>query len=205
MENAARKSRPDTNLDPLKLVILGATGATSLELVRMAAERGHSVTAFVRSPERLGSFMDRIEVRKGNLLDSSQLAQIVDNHDAVISAFGPRLPISKTDAHLLEQFAIALKGAMEQTSTRRVVVESVAFLFKDPSSRQHTSWADYCFHALLRIPPLWKGYLQRVASTGPWFDHPNSKMGLTQGSTACERGTFPHLASKSRERTWLIT
>jgi putative NADH-flavin reductase len=131
MQNAARKSRPDTNLDPLKLVILGATGATGLELVRMAAERGHSVTAFVRSPERLGSFMDRIEVRKGNLLDSSQLAQIVDNHDAVISAFGPRLPISKADAHLLEQFAIALKSAMEQTSTRRVVVESVAFLFKD--------------------------------------------------------------------------
>jgi putative NADH-flavin reductase len=89
------------------------------------------VTAFVRSPERLTPFINRIEVKKGNLLDASQLAQTLDNHDAVISAFGPRLPISKADAHLLEQFATALKSAMEQTSTRRVVVESVAFLFKD--------------------------------------------------------------------------
>lgn len=131
MENAARKSSPGTKPDRLKVVVLGATGATGLEVVRMAVERGHSVTAFVRSPERLGSFIDRIEVRKGNLLDSSQLAQVVENHDAVISAFGPRLPFSKADAHLLEQFATALKNAMEQTSTRRIVVESVAFLFKD--------------------------------------------------------------------------
>jgi putative NADH-flavin reductase len=115
----------------LRLVILGATGATGLEVVRMAVERGHSVTAFVRSPERLASFRKRIEVKKGDLLDTSQLAKVIDNHDAVISAFGPRLPISKADAHLLEQFATALKSAMEQTSTKRVVVESVAFLFKD--------------------------------------------------------------------------
>ncbi|HKS72149.1 MAG TPA: SDR family oxidoreductase [Terriglobales bacterium] len=128
---AARESDPGAKLDRLKLVVLGATGATGLEAVRMAVERGHSVTAFVRSPERLASFTGRIEVRKGNLLDSSQLAQVVDHHDAVISAFGPRLPIAKADAHLLEQFAAALKSAMEQTSTRRVVVESVAFLFKD--------------------------------------------------------------------------
>ena len=131
MENAARKSRSDAKLDLLKLVILGATGATGLEVVRMAIERGHSVTAFVRSPERLASFRKRIEVKKGDLLDTSQLAKVIDNHDAVISAFGPRLPISKADAHLLEQFATALKSAMEQTTTRRVVVESVAFLFKD--------------------------------------------------------------------------
>src|SRR5215470_8824603 len=129
--NAARESNAGAKLDGLKVVVLGATGATGLEVVRTAVERGHSVTAFVRSPERLTSLINRIEVRMGDLLDSSQLAQVVDDHDAVISAFGPRLPISKADAHLLEQFAAGLKSAMEQTSTRRVVVESVAFLFKD--------------------------------------------------------------------------
>jgi putative NADH-flavin reductase len=131
MQNAARGSSSGARLNPLKMVILGATGATGLEVVRMAVERGHSMTAFVRSPDRLASFMDRIEVKRGDLLDASQLAQVIDNHDAIISSFGPRLPISKADAHLLEQFATALKSAMEQTGTKRVVVESVAFLFKD--------------------------------------------------------------------------
>lgn len=105
MQNAARGSSSGARLNPLKMVILGATGATGLEVVRMAVERGHSMTAFVRSPDRLASFMDRIEVKRGDLLDASQLAEVIDNHDAISSSFGPRL--------------------------RNVVVESVAFLFKD--------------------------------------------------------------------------
>ena len=115
----------------MKLLVLGATGRTGLEIVRQAAEQGHSVTAFVRSPAPLASFSDRIAIRQGDLLDSRELEQVVKGHDAVISGFGPRLPISKTDAHLLEQFAIALTQAMLQAGVSRVVVESVAFLFKD--------------------------------------------------------------------------
>jgi putative NADH-flavin reductase len=119
------------NARPLKLVLLGATGATGLEVLRVAAERGHSVTAFVRSPERLAPFADRISITTGDLLDKLQLAQVVDDHDAVLSTFGPRLPVSKADAHLLEQFATALTSAMKKTSVKRVLIESVAFLFKD--------------------------------------------------------------------------
>jgi hypothetical protein len=39
--------------------------------------------------------------------------------------------VSKADVHLLQQFARALTGATMKTNVRRVVVESVAFLFKD--------------------------------------------------------------------------
>jgi len=128
MQNAAGKSEAQGRL---KLVVLGATGATGLEVVRQATERGHSVTAFVRAPEPLGALRNQIAVKKGDLLDSPQLAQAIEGHDVVISTFGPRLPVSKADAHLLEKFAGALTIAMERTGFRRVVVESVAFLFKD--------------------------------------------------------------------------
>ncbi len=115
----------------MKLVVLGATGATGLEIVGQALERGHSVSALVRSPERLERFADRISVKQGNLLNNADLEQVIRGHDAVISGFGPRLPVSKADAHLLEQFATALTNAMLQAGVRRVVVESVAFLFRD--------------------------------------------------------------------------
>ena len=130
MNNTERAVATETRRR-LNLVVLGATGATGLEVVRQAAERGHSVTAFVRSPDRLGVLKNQITIQKGDLLNSLQLAQVIKGHDAVISAFGPRLPLSKSDAHLLQQFATALTSAMEQTAVRRVVVESVAFLFKD--------------------------------------------------------------------------
>jgi putative NADH-flavin reductase len=96
----------------MKLLVLGATGGTGLEIVRQAVERDHHVTAFVRSPERLKEFADRINVEQGNLLDSTQLKQVIPGHDAVLSAFGPRVPISKADAHLLHDFASALTDAM---------------------------------------------------------------------------------------------
>ncbi|MBZ5549777.1 MAG: SDR family oxidoreductase [Acidobacteriia bacterium] len=115
----------------MKLVVLGATGGTGMEVVRQALQRGHSVTALVRSPDRLKPFGGQIAVKQGDLLSSADLQPVIQGHDAVVSAFGPRLPVSKADAHLLQQFADALIGAMVKTNVRRVVVESVAFLFKD--------------------------------------------------------------------------
>jgi putative NADH-flavin reductase len=115
----------------MKLIVLGATGGTGVEIVRQAMGRGHSVTAFVRSPERLKPFRDRIAVKQGNLLNAAELERAITGHDAVLSGFGPRLPVSRADAHLLQQFAVALTSAMSHAGVKRVVVESVAFLFKD--------------------------------------------------------------------------
>jgi putative NADH-flavin reductase len=115
----------------VRIIVLGATGGTGLQIVEQALKRGHSVTALVRSPERLKAFMGQIEFQQGNLLDSADLQKIIPGHDAVLSAFGPRIPIAKDERHLLEQFGNALTTAMGRTEARRVIVESVAFLFKN--------------------------------------------------------------------------
>lgn len=115
----------------MKLVVLGATGGTGLEIVRKALEREHSVTAFVRSAERLKPFGDRIAIRQGDLLNSGELAEAVRGHDAVLSGFGPRLPIAKADEDLLHRFALSLTRGMAEAGVRRAAVESTAFLFKD--------------------------------------------------------------------------
>ncbi|MBV8100319.1 MAG: SDR family oxidoreductase [Verrucomicrobia bacterium] len=115
----------------MKLLILGATGATGLQVVTQAVERGHTVTAFVRNTGPLETFGDRITVVRGNLLDPAELAGALTGQEAVLSAFGPRLPISKADADLLQRFAVALTRGMQKAGVRRVVIESTAFLFKD--------------------------------------------------------------------------
>jgi putative NADH-flavin reductase len=115
----------------MKLVILGATGGTGLEVVKRAIERGHSVTALVRSPDRLSEFRGRITVSQGDLLNRDELQRAIHGHDAVISAFGPRVPVAKGDADLLQRFAVEVTNAMPRAGVSRVIVESVAFLFKD--------------------------------------------------------------------------
>jgi putative NADH-flavin reductase len=115
----------------MKLVILGATGGTGIEMVRSALGHGHSVTAFVRSPDRLKEFRESIRIEEGDVLNFAALARVIRGHDAILSGFGPRVPIAKSDDHLLENFATVLTKAMLKTDVRRAVVISTAFLFKD--------------------------------------------------------------------------
>jgi putative NADH-flavin reductase len=115
----------------MNLLILGATGGIGIEVVRQAIERGHAVTAFVRTPERLKAFAGRVSVATGDVLNAVELARVMRDHDVVLSAFGPRLPIARSDAHLLRDFAASLTNAMHQASLQRAIVVSTAFLFKD--------------------------------------------------------------------------
>ena len=115
----------------MKLVVLGATGGIGIEVVRQALERGHSVRAVVRSPERLSAVAGDIQILQGDPLDAAELRRAIDRHDAVISAFGPRVPVAKSDHDLLERFGHSLTDAMLHTTVKRVVIVSTAFLFKD--------------------------------------------------------------------------
>jgi len=115
----------------MKLVVLGATGGIGMEVIRQAITRGHSVTAVARAPELLNKFAARIELVRANLLNCGELKSAIAGHEVVLSAFGPRTPIRKEDAHLLRDFAKALTCAMTHADVSRVVMVSVAFLFKN--------------------------------------------------------------------------
>ena len=115
----------------MKLLVLGATGGIGREIVRQAAERNHEVTAFVRAPERLKSIGARFGVIRGDPLSSAELARAIEDQDAILSGFGPRVPIAKTDSNLLHRFGVALSEAMRKVGLRRAVIVSTAFLFKD--------------------------------------------------------------------------
>jgi putative NADH-flavin reductase len=115
----------------MNLLILGATGGVGQELVRQSLDRGHSVTAFVRSPERLAMFGARVNLVPGDLLDPDHLSRILIGEDAVLSGFGPRQPLREDEHDLLERFAQALTHAMSASTCRRAVIVSTAFLFND--------------------------------------------------------------------------
>lgn len=115
----------------MKLIVLGATGGIGVELVRQAMERGHAVTAFVRSPDALRKFGKQLAVIRGNALSSPELQKALEGQDAVLSGFGPRIPVAKADATLLQRFAAGVTEAMRGAGVRRVSIVSTAFLFKD--------------------------------------------------------------------------
>jgi putative NADH-flavin reductase len=112
----------------MRLLILGATGGTGLALVGQARERGHEVTAFVRSPQKLGPVADRVTVRQGDPLNVAELRAALPGHEAVVSALGPHGPARTT---ILSVGARSAVEAMQTAGPRRLIVVSAAVLFDD--------------------------------------------------------------------------
>jgi putative NADH-flavin reductase len=72
----------------VKLLVIGATGRTGVEVVQQALARNHHVTAFVRSPENISLKNERLTVLKGDAMDENELFGAIQNHDAVVSTLG---------------------------------------------------------------------------------------------------------------------
>src|SRR5882757_2145525 len=112
----------------MKLFILGATGGIGRHLLQLALERGHHVTAYVRSPQKIESAHERLKLVQGDVFNADQMAGAMAGHDVVLSAFGPLTILSST---LRRQFGRTLATAMRKSGVRRMQLVSAAFLFRD--------------------------------------------------------------------------
>ncbi len=112
----------------MRLFILGATGGIGRQLVDQALERHHQVTAFVRSPQKLGAPRDGLTVIRGDVLNADAMSAALRGHDAVLSALGPPGPSRNT---ITSDGARATVAAMQSAGVRHVLVVGVAALFPD--------------------------------------------------------------------------
>ena len=112
----------------MRLFILGATGGTGRQLIDQALVRGHQVTAFVRSPEKLGARPEGLSVQQGDPRDAAALTAALPGHDAVLSALGPPGPRRST---ILPESARSTVSAMQSSGMRRLLIVSAAILFED--------------------------------------------------------------------------
>lgn len=72
----------------MNIALLGATGFVGSALLNEALDRGHAVTAIVRDIQRLPA-RDRLTAVAADVHDTGALAQAIQGHDALISAFNP--------------------------------------------------------------------------------------------------------------------
>ena len=104
-----------------KLLVLGATGGTGLEVVRQALEAGHDVTAYVRNPAKLTMKSDRLRVQAGGAIDSVDgLRAAMRGQDAVITALGNGNSLKSHG--LFARSTPVIVRAMESVGIRRLVV-----------------------------------------------------------------------------------
>ena len=70
----------------MRIIVFGANGRQGSRLVTEALERGHEVTAAVRSEDRAGSVDPRATVVVADALDPDRVAEVSAGHDAALNA-----------------------------------------------------------------------------------------------------------------------
>ena len=101
----------------MNFVVLGATGRTGSLVVEQAIAAGHTVTALVRSPEKLTTGSSNLRVISGEATDASAVSRALKGADAVISTLGGK-------GSLIADSTQAIVTAARAAGVSRVVVLS---------------------------------------------------------------------------------
>ncbi len=101
----------------MNLVILGATGRTGRLVVEQALAAGHTVTALVRSPEKLTSANPNLRVVTGQATDATAVSRAMEGADAVISTLGGK-------GSVIADSTQAIVAAARAAGVKRVVLLS---------------------------------------------------------------------------------
>jgi putative NADH-flavin reductase len=102
----------------VKVLIIGATGATGQIVMREALAQGHEVTALARDPSAVVPEDHRPRVLQGNALDMASVEAAVAGQDAVLSALGTR---STRPTTLFSESTHNVISAMNKHGVRRLI------------------------------------------------------------------------------------
>ena len=106
----------------MKVIVFGATGKTGQYVCRIAVERGHEVTAFTRSPNKIEPGAG-LRVAQGDVGDAGAVAEAIAGHEAVIVALGSN---GLRDRTTLASGTRAVVDGMATSRVERLVVLSAA-------------------------------------------------------------------------------
>ncbi len=129
----------------MKVIVFGATGKTGQHVLRAALAKGHEVTAFGRSIDRIDIDDPALHTHKGDVFDTDSVADAVAGHDAAIICLGSTGLRDKTT---LAVGTAAVIDAMVAHEVQRLVVMSAAGV--GDSWRQIPRSSRLLFHTMLR-------------------------------------------------------
>ncbi|MFC4388927.1 NAD(P)-dependent oxidoreductase [Gracilibacillus marinus] len=104
----------------MKLLLLGATGRVGSNLLRLALQDGHEVTALVRKPEKISITDDKLTIMEGNVVNQEDISRSINGMDMVLSALNTDGNTTLTDSmpHIIRE--------MESEGIKRIITIGTA-------------------------------------------------------------------------------
>ncbi|ANT50347.1 NAD(P)-dependent oxidoreductase [Mesorhizobium amorphae] len=94
----------------MKVALIGASGQAGSRILKELSDRGHTVTAIARNPEKIAA-LPGVTATKGDVFDTDGLAALIEGHDAVVSS-----------VHFLASDADGLIAAVRASGVKRYLV-----------------------------------------------------------------------------------
>ncbi|MEM6614569.1 MAG: SDR family oxidoreductase [Cyanobacteria bacterium P01_C01_bin.72] len=105
----------------MKLVIFGSTGSIGSHVVEQALEQGHTITAFVRNPDKLNLQHPNLQIFTGDVMNPAAVEQAVIGHEAAICILGSGKKLSGNVRSLGTKNVIQ---ALEKAGIKRFICQS---------------------------------------------------------------------------------
>jgi len=114
----------------MNIALVGATGFVGSKILAEALQRGHQVTAVVRSAGKLAA-ADKLRVVVADASDQASLATAIQGHDALVSSFNTRGSADFAQAYL--GGVRSAMGAVKAAGMKRLIwVGGAGSLFVAP-------------------------------------------------------------------------
>ncbi|NRF70839.1 NAD(P)H-binding protein [Aquincola sp. S2] len=104
----------------MNIALIGGTGFVGAAVLEELLQRGHRVTALVRDPAKLTP-RDGLTVVAADVQQAAQVAQAVEGHDAVVSAFNPGWSEPKL-YELFQSGSRAILAGVKRAGVGRVLI-----------------------------------------------------------------------------------
>lgn len=131
----------------MKVALIGATGFVGSPLLTELLQRGHAVTALARTPSKVEP-REGLTVVSADVLDPAQVAQAVEGHDAVLSAYNPGWQAPDLYKAFLRGMQSIVDGVKRAGVKRLLVVGGAGSLYVAPGV-QLVDTPDFASH----LPP----------------------------------------------------
>lgn len=121
------------------IAIIGATGATGKQVLEGAMARGFKIRVLARTPAKLESVKDSIEIVKGSVDDLAVVKQLIDGVDVVLSTLGT----SKKPNYIVEKGVKVILQAIEASQNKPRFIHMSAVGLGDSKEQCRKSWLWY--------------------------------------------------------------
>ncbi|MBT8424274.1 MAG: SDR family oxidoreductase [Silicimonas sp.] len=136
----------------MKVIVFGATGTVGKLAVEAMLDAGHHVTAFARTPARIGLDDPNLSLATGDALNEGDVADALAGHDAVVITLGSGM--SRKSVIRSRGTMNVIRG-MQRHGVRRLICQSTLGAHESWSNLNFY-WKRIMFGALLR--PVFKDH-----------------------------------------------